>query len=364
MKKKINVGLLFGGKSFEHEISLLSAQSVYSVIDREKYNITLLGIDKEGNWHFLEEGKHFLNADSPERIALGSSDGLIDAFTLRESRKIDVIFPILHGPNGEDGTVQGLLKLIDIPYVGPDILGSSIGMDKDVSKRLLREAGIPLAKFITIHAHEKNLWPPERILEEMPFPLFVKPANAGSSVGISKAKNLLEFEKAIDIAFRYDRKIIVEETIEGTDVQCSIMGNEDPIASLPCQIVPIGEFHSYTSKYLDKGAAKFFIPANISEEEMKLAQELSLKAYKTLCCEGMARIDLLRSSDGEIFVSEINTIPGLTEISPYTKMWDASGIDYRELIDRLIEYALARYERDKRLVTVIDPKEKWVAHHV
>ncbi len=362
MKKKINVALLFGGKSFEHEVSLLSARSVLHVIDREKYELTLIGIDKEGVWHFLEEGKHFVHENNPEEIGLGLSRGLVEVSSLKDF--VDVVFPILHGPNGEDGTVQGVLKVFGVPYVGADILGSAIGMDKDVSKRLLKEAGIPVAKFLTIHHHEKNLWPVEKVGEKLPFPLFVKPANAGSSVGISKVKNPSQFEKAVEIAFRYDRKIVVEQGIKGTEIQCSVMGNEKPLVSLPCQIIPKGEFHSYSSKYLDVQGAEFFIPAKISQEETTRAQELSLATYKTLCCEGLARVDLLRSEEGELFVSEINTIPGLTEISPYTKMWKASGVSYLALIDRLIEYALARHSRDNALSRDIEQHEKRAVSHV
>jgi len=265
--------------------------------------------------------------------------------------KLDVVFPILHGPFGEDGTIQGLLKLADVPFVGAGVLGSAVGMDKDVMKRLLRDAGIPIGKFLTFRSHE----PLPAFAETkaaLGCPVFVKPANMGSSVGISKAHDESEFSAAVREAFQYDVKIVIEEYIKGREIECAVLGNENPIASVPGEVIPTHEFYSYEAKYLDENGAALEIPAKLDAAAQKRIQELSVKAFQTLCCEGLARIDFFLKENGEILLNEINTMPGFTKISMYPKLWEASGsagIGYTELISRLIELAIEKFEKEKGL---------------
>ncbi|GHV76429.1 D-alanine--D-alanine ligase [Spirochaetia bacterium] len=359
--KKINVGILFGGKSAEHEVSLQSAKNVFDAIDRKKYNPVLIGIDKSGRW-LLNEGAGFLlNADDPKRIRLNQSSdavvlapqsgGQISNLTdITKEKSIDVIFPILHGPFGEDGTVQGLLKLADIPFVGPGVLGSAVGMDKDVMKRLLRDAGIPIGRFLTLQSHEP-VPPFKKVVKTLGLPLFVKPANMGSSVGISKVHNEGEYEKSVRNAFAYDTKIILEEFIKGREIECAILGNEEVTASLPGEVIPTHEFYSYESKYLDENGAILKIPADLPKGIIKKIQALGIKTFQTLCCEGLSRVDFFLKEDNTIMVNEINTMPGFTRISMYPKLWGAGGISYTELINTLIDLAIRRYKKEKKLKT-------------
>lgn len=360
-KKKINVGILFGGKSAEHEVSLQSAKNVIEAIDKEKYNPILIGIDKSGKWLLNDSSKFLLNADNPKLIKLNQasdsvalvpkSDGKI--FNLSKSgndRSVDVIFPILHGPFGEDGTVQGLLKLANIPFVGASVLGSAIGMDKDTMKRLLRDAGIPIGEFIAIKS-EDIIPDYKNIKDKIGIPCFIKPANSGSSIGISKVRNEDEYIESVKNAFQYDTKILVEEYIKGREIECSVLGNNNPIASVPGEVIPNHEFYSYEAKYIDKKGAILEIPAKISNEATKKIQELAIKTFKTLSCEGLGRIDFFLKDKNEIVVNEINTIPGFTKISMYPKLWKASGISYSELIDRLIQLAIERFNKEQKLKT-------------
>jgi len=359
MKK---VGILFGGKSAEHEISLLSAKNVYEAIDRTKFDPVLIGIDKTGRWLINDAEKFLLNSDNPALVKINpngkdvslrpESNGMFSAegagnFTL------DVVFPILHGPFGEDGTVQGFLKLADIPYVGPGVLGSAVGMDKDVMKRLLRDAGIPIGKFITIKSHEK-IPPFTEIKNELGTPFFIKPANMGSSVGISKVRGEAELAAALKDAFLYDTKIIIEEFIPGREIECAVLGNEEPAASVPGEIIPSHDFYSYDAKYLDEKGAALEIPAKLDDVTVKRIQNLAVKVFQTLCCEGLSRVDFFLKTDGEIIANEINTMPGFTKISMYPKMWEASGISYTELITRLIELAISRFEKERGLKTSVN----------
>ncbi|MCL2440395.1 MAG: D-alanine--D-alanine ligase [Treponema sp.] len=321
----IKVGILFGGKSAEHEISLLSAGNVVDALDKSKFEPILIKIDKSGKWNFN------------------------DIFSC------DVVFPILHGPFGEDGTIQGLLKLADIPFVGPSVLGSAVGMDKDVMKRLLRDAGIPIGKFIVVQKHEKfpSLAEVELILGSAgnDTPIFIKPANMGSSVGINKVRNEAELTAALKEAFLYDTKVIIEEFISGREIECAVLGNEEPEASLPGEIIPTHDFYSYDAKYIDDNGAALEIPAKLDVQTTKRIQELARNVFKVLNCEGLSRVDLFLKDDGELVVNEINTMPGFTKISMYPKMWEASGLSYTDLITRLIELAISRFERDKQLKT-------------
>jgi D-alanine-D-alanine ligase len=270
---------------------------------------------------------------------------------LRESLELDVIFPVLHGTYGEDGTVQGLLKLANIPFVGAGVLSSAIGMDKDVMKRLLRDAKIPVARFITLHQYDKDLHTFENAVEQVGCPFFMKPANSGSSVGISKVKTKEEFKSCVEAAFSYDRKILIEEFIQGREIECSVLGNDHPIASLLGEVIPQHEFYSYTAKYLDEDGARFEIPVSLPPGVAEKIQQMAISAYRVLCCEGMARVDFFLGEKGEVYVNEINTIPGFTKISMYPKLWVASGLSYSGLLDCLIELAIERHQRESVLKT-------------
>jgi D-alanine-D-alanine ligase len=371
MDRKINVGILFGGKSAEHEVSLESAKNVYEAIDREKFNPVLIGIDKSGRW-LLQGDSHFLlNSGNLREIRLGEggspitlaprSEGalsLLNGGKAEEVPLLDVVFPILHGPFGEDGTVQGLLKLADIPFVGSGVLGSAAGMDKDVMKRLLRDAGIPIGKFLTVRSHEK--FPTHReAVENLGSPLFIKPANMGSSVGITKVRNPEEYQSAVEDAFHYDSKIIIEEFIKGRELECAVLGNEEAAASVPGEVIPRHEFYSYDAKYLDEHGAALVIPAQVEEPVKERIQRLAVKTFRVLGCEGLSRVDFFLRAEpptgsnsdttDQIVVNEINTMPGFTRISMYPKLWEASGISYTELITRLIGLAIERFQREQKI---------------
>ncbi|MCL2176010.1 MAG: D-alanine--D-alanine ligase [Treponema sp.] len=317
MKK---IGILSGGRSAEHEISLLSAKNIFDAIDRTKFDPTLIKIEKDGSWQ-------------------------MDTVS-----QFDVIFPVLHGPFGEDGTIQGYLKLADIPFVGSDVLGSAVGMDKDVMKRLLRDAQIPIGKFLTFKSHDAM---PEfdEIKKVLDIPFFIKPANMGSSVGISKVNYERELDAALKEAFQYDTKIIIEEFIPGREIECAVLGNENPIASLPGEIIPTHDFYSYDAKYIDEDGAALRIPAKLDEETTKRIQRTAIKVFQTLCCEGISRVDFFLKINNELIVNEINTMPGFTKVSMYPKMWEASGISYTDLITRLIELAIDRHNKNGQIRT-------------
>jgi D-alanine-D-alanine ligase len=376
MAKKINVGILFGGKSAEHEVSLQSAKNVFDAIDRGKYRPILIGIDKSGRWLLNDESRFLLDADDPRKIRLNQagegvalvpeSGGVLSLIRGNagapdgggaDGRKIDVIFPILHGPFGEDGTVQGLLKLADLPFVGAGVPGSAVGMDKDIMKRLLRDAGIPIGAFISVQSHEA-LPDYAQAAEKLGCPFFIKPANMGSSVGVSKVHSEDEYRAAVREAFVYDRKIILEEFIKGREIECAVLGNEDPRASVPGEVIASHEFYSYDAKYLDENGAVLEIPAALPPETVREIQDLAIKTFRVLACEGLGRVDFFLQEGGavtggkpRILVNEINTMPGFTRISMYPKLWEASGISYTDLIDTLIELAIQRYRTEKALKT-------------
>jgi D-alanine-D-alanine ligase len=309
----LRVAVLYGGRSGEHEISLRSAESIIAGLDRAEYEVQRIFITPEGLWE--------PNPISPEP---GGNPG------------IDVVFPVLHGTFGEDGTVQGLLELAGLPYVGAGVLASAVAMDKEVTKRLLVERGLPVAEYFTVtRGHDNSV--------SMPFPLFVKPANLGSSVGISKVKSCAEIAAAIDLAFQYDRKVLVERGIVGREFECSVLGSEKPIAAVPCEVIPSRDFYDYEDKYL-LDAAKLIVPAPLTPEQTAEMQKLAIAAYQAVECEGMARVDfLMEAASGKLYINEINTIPGFTSISMYPKMWEAAGVPFAELLDRLIELALERH---------------------
>lgn len=351
MTKPLNIGILFGGKSTEHEISLLSARSVIQAMDKNKYLLTLIGIDHQGKWHLVpDENFSAIKSANPLALLPGHAQFMQSTeYSQQLKNSIDVIFPVLHGACGEDGSIQGLLKLIDIPFVGAGILDSAIGMDKDVSKRLLREAGIQIPAFLVFHYFEQNEINFNAISSQLKLPFFVKPANTGSSIGVSKVHTQEQFNIAIATAFKYDTKIIIEQYIAGKEIECAVLGNHQPIASILGEIIPHHEFYSYEAKYLDKDGATLQIPAQIDEEKANQIRALAVKVFKVLCCHGMARVDFFLREDGQVFVNEINTIPGFTSISMYPKLWQATGLSYSDLLDKLIELAIEQHQHTSQL---------------
>ena len=392
--KKLRVGVLFGGRSGEHEVSLLSAASVLHAIDKEKYEVVPIGITKEGRWLTAGDAQNLLSGKSksttqthlragdpestPAAAVLTQGESVVvppepvhrdkrglvpfqsDAALARRASdraiNVDVIFPVLHGTFGEDGTIQGLLELADIPYVGAGVLGSAAGMDKDVMKSLFIAAGIPIVKHVTIlrSTWEKEPKKVQKLIEnKLRYPVFVKPANLGSSVGISKAHNRKELGPAMEEAAKFDRKIVIEQGVGGKkekarEIECSVLGNDEPVSSVPGEIVPGKEFYDYTAKYLDEGS-QLIIPAKLTKPETKKVQELAVRAFRAVDCSGLARVDFLMDpKTRKIFLNEINTMPGFTSISMYPKLWAASGLAYADLIDRLIQLGMERHGDKKK----------------
>jgi D-alanine-D-alanine ligase len=395
--KKLRVGILFGGRSGEHEVSLLSAASVFNAIDKNKYDVVPIGITKAGRWVTAADAERLLlgkaageaarpthlRAGDPEAtpgaavLAKGESvvvppepqrhgsmtpfetDASSHALTRRAADRaidVDVIFPVLHGTFGEDGTIQGLLELADMPYVGAGVLGSAAGMDKDIMKALFRAAGLPIVKHVTLlrSEWETNSKKVQKLVEsKLKYPVFVKPANLGSSVGISKAHDRKELGPAITEAAKFDRKIVIEQGVGGRkqkarEIECSVLGNDQPEASVPGEIVPSTEFYDYNAKYLDEGS-QLIIPAKLTARETKEVQRLAIGAFQAVDCAGLARVDFLMDpKTRKIYLNEINTMPGFTSISMYPKLWAASGVSYTDLIGRLIELGLERHEEKKK----------------
>jgi D-alanine-D-alanine ligase len=390
--KKLRVGILFGGRSGEHEVSLLSAASVLNAIDKTKYEVVPIGITKEGRWLTSAEAEKLLNGKTPENeprhlragdpeatpaaAVLAAGEAVVvppepkksggslapfqtdPALTRRASDRainVDIIFPVLHGTFGEDGTIQGLLELADIPYVGAGVLGSAAGMDKDIMKALFRAAGLPIVKHVTFLRSEWETEPKkiQKFVEKnLRYPVFVKPANLGSSVGISKARDRRELGPAIEEAAKFDRKIVIEQGVGGKkhkarEIECSVLGNDKPRASVPGEIVPCKEFYDYNAKYLDEGS-ELIIPAKLTKSETKKVQEVAIRAFQAVDCSGLARVDfLMDAKTRKIYLNEINTMPGFTSISMYPKLWAASGLSYPELIGRLIQLGL-EWHQDKK----------------
>ncbi len=343
MKGKVQVGILFGGRSVEHEVSLQSAKNIVQALDKNKYEVILIYIDKKGIWYLQESFS--TNENSAVSIIPGQNCIVSEGV----ARAVDVIFPVLHGTNGEDGSVQGLLQSMNIPWVGTGVLGSAVGMDKDVAKRLLKEAGIPVAPFVTFKEKDKDSISFKTLEKEHGLPFFVKPANLGSSVGVHKVKTKEDLQSAIEDVFAYDNKIMFETFIQGREIECSVLGNETPIASLPGEVIPVGhEFYTYESKYTDDAGSRLEIPAKLGKDTIKKIQQLAVQTFEVLACEGMARVDFFVTHDNKVYVNEINTIPGFTSISMYPKLWEVSGVSYTELIDRLINLAIERHERQQK----------------
>jgi D-alanine-D-alanine ligase len=385
---KLRVGILFGGRSGEHEVSLLSAASVLKAIDKEKYSVVPIGITREGRW--LTErhaerllrgergaeasGRHLRAGDpetTPGAALLAKGEAVIvppmpqahhlmpfesAASATQKGIDVDVIFPVLHGTFGEDGTIQGLLELADIPYVGAGVLGSAAGMDKDIMKQLFAGAGLAIVKHVTVlrSQWEKDAKKVAKLVErKLKYPVFVKPANLGSSVGISKVRDRKELGPAIEMAAGYDRKIVIEQGVGGKkqkarELEISVLGNDEPQASTVGEIVPSAEFYDYNAKYLDEGS-KLVIPAKLSKKQIKEVQGMAIRAFQSVDCSGLARVDfLMEPKNGKLYLNEINTMPGFTSISMYPKLWAASGLGYSELIDRLIQLALERHAEKKK----------------
>ena len=380
MATKIRVGVIFGGRSGEHEVSLMSAQSVMNALDKKKYEIVPIGITREGRWIASGDPLKALMAGDPDasrpaallgdpsRRGLMHLDDTEQAIRATRLTELDVVFPVLHGTYGEDGTVQGLLELAGIPYVGAGVIGSVLGLDKIAFKDIMRAHNLPIVDDVTFKRREWDADPDEvleRVEAALDYPVFTKPANLGSSVGISKCHDRAGLAAGLTEAARYDRKLIVEAAVpQAREIEVSVLGNDDPIASLPGEIIPSREFYSYESKYIDGGdqASQLLIPAPISPEMTEQVRDLAVRVYKVIDCAGMARADFLLSGEsdpgpGKLYVNEVNTIPGFTSISMYPKLWEASGIPYPELVDRLIDLALERYRDKARSETLYQPKQ-------
>ena len=369
-KRKIRVGVIFGGKSGEHEVSLASAQSIMRAIDKNKYEVVPIGVTLEGRWLTHGDPLKALTGGQASMAQLLQSvpapdpglphRELIPGTETSGIPDVDVIFPVLHGTFGEDGTVQGLLELADIPYVGAGVMASAVGMDKAVMKDVLRSHGLPVVDHLVVKRVEWQADPDsvrKSVKAGIGYPCFVKPANLGSSVGISKAHSADELGAAIDEAAQYDRKLLIEKSVEqAREIEVSVLGNDNPIASAPGEVIPSREFYDYAAKYLDD-ASELLIPAPLDDATTQRVRQLALEAYLAFDCAGMARVDFLLSrATGELFIGEVNTIPGFTKISMYPKLWEASGIPYSELIDRLIDLALERHADRRRSRTTYRPE--------
>ena len=362
--EKLRVGLLFGGRSVEHDVSIVSATSILAALDKSRYAVSLIGVDPGGRWHLapanensgilgevLQEAQVFLPA-APGETTLAPAVG---GNPLGELGRLDVVFPIIHGRGGEDGSLQGLLELAEIPYVGSGVLSTALQMDKDFAKRILADAGLPVTPWVTFSGavldRDGLRAAAEHAETEIGFPVFVKPANSGSSVGISRAENIPELIAAIADAQRYDRKVIVEASVDAREIEVAVLGNDTPEASVPGEIRSTGTFYDYDAKYRD-AATELIIPAELEPEETETIREMAIAAYQTLDAEGMARVDfLVEKGTNRLYINELNSLPGFTSGSMYPKLWEATGLPYAALLDRLIELALERHDRRSKLET-------------
>ncbi|MEZ4103847.1 MAG: D-alanine--D-alanine ligase family protein [Candidatus Paceibacterota bacterium] len=358
MKKleKVKILLIYGGQSTEHEVSVLSARNIHQSLDEKKYKVSLIKIDKDGKWFWINQDHLFSDQIEDFDRKKGCGSEVVVDFNNKSfcelgdniiKHKFDVVFPVLHGLYGEDGTIQGLLRMLDIPFVGSGVLGSAVGMDKDIMKRLLREAGLPVGKFFVLHKNIKTVAFAE-VKKKLGLPLFIKPANQGSSIGISKADNEMDYKVGIEKAFLYDTKVIVEEYIEGREIECSVLGNDNPTVSLLGEIVTdktSHKFYSYEAKYLNENGVSLIAPIKLSKAKIKQIQDMAVNVFKVLNSAGFGRIDFFLCKDGSLYVNEINTIPGFTSLSMYTKLWEVSGVSNIELVDKLIELALDKHKK-------------------
>jgi len=360
--EKMNLCIIFGGKSAEHEVSLQSANNIINAVDQAKYNLTLIAMDKTGRFFLCEENNFLSHADHPKMISLKNLDNELafipgesktSFYSLRDKKiikGIDVVFPIIHGPYGEDGTLQGLLKLLNLPFVGSGVSGSVVGMDKDIMKRLLRDGGIKISDFLVYRSPKEADF--NKAVEKLGLPLFIKPANLGSSVGVSKVIDKKTFLAGVNHAFKFDRKIIVEEFIKGREIECAVKGNLIVDVSIPGEILPTDEFYSYEAKYINETGALLEIPANIEDNLINEIKTIAKKAYRCLDTKGLARIDFFVKGN-EILVNEINTLPGFTKISMFPKLWSYEGIQYKDLIDELIVLAIEEHKANELLLDKI-----------
>jgi len=345
---KVKICLLFGGSSAEHEVSLISAASIYKNLDRKKYEIISIYINKQGLWRTVESPLlplDFLNKGEFLSFLPWETNPLL------RQMSADIYFPVLHGPCGEDGTIQGLFEMADVPYIGATVLASAVGMDKALAKTLFRMKNLPVVQHLILYEYEwerQRALLLQRIRKEFQLPFFVKPSNLGSSIGISKVKDYSQSEEAIEEAFQYDRKILIEEGIKGRELECSVLGNDNPSASLPGELIPAREFYDYRDKYVE-GKTSFAIPAKVPPPITKEIQRISLEAFRAIDCSGMARVDFFYEEAKEIiWLNEINTIPGFTEISMYPKLWEVSGLPFPQLLETLINLGFELYSKKKR----------------
>jgi D-alanine-D-alanine ligase len=351
MPQKLRVGLLFGGKSVEHEISIRSARNVFQQLDRSRFEPVLIGITKEGNWHLVSDPDHPIDAGQPLNLSLGTSK---HTFVIRDTTKgtgvLDVIFPVLHGTDGEDGSIQGMLQAVNLPYAGSGVLGSSVAMDKLMSKQLMVAEGIPTSKFKAVVPGTEFSF--KQLITAIGLPFMIKPISLGSSVGVSKVSNEKEFKKAVEETLSYDQGYLVEQYISGRELECAILGNQKPKASDPGEIIinPQYEFYTYDAKYQDPDAVEIKVPADLDPDTAKKIKLLSLRAYKALRCEDFARVDLFLDKSNSVFINEINTIPGFTDSSMFPSLWGQHGISYSALITQIIELAMERFRSKMKLV--------------
>ncbi len=364
---KLNLGLIFGGRSGEHEVSLQSARSISNAVDREKYNLYLLAVDKSGNWFLPDSNDYLYHPDDPAKISLkvrsdqqislvpkGNLNRILKLSNGREMGTLDVVFPIIHGTFGEDGSLQGYMSMLNLPCVGADVIGSAIGMDKLVAKQLLIHEGIKVADYLVADNRTDIAKIVVDAEKKFGFPMFVKPAASGSSVGVAKVASSGELQAAITKALTYDRRVLIEEAIKGREIECAILGNDDLLASIPGEVIPRHEFYSYEAKYIDANGAQLDMPANIPEETVSRVKDMAAKTFKALLCSGMARVDMFLTESGELILNEINTLPGFTKISMYPKLMELSGVPYSELIDRLVNLAIERHKQNnQRLQNVL-----------
>jgi D-alanine-D-alanine ligase len=360
MNKKIKIAVVYGGPSNEHKVSLRSAKSIVEALQEDKYEVIPVGITKDMRWihnskeHFLENIEDINNLrinEHGEEVVLLRKLGIKGLFSINNLElivELDLVFPIIHGNFGEDGILQGILEGVGIPYIGPDVLGSSLCMDKDAAKKMLTSQGIPVAKGICLHQYEESGISFEEIRAELGLPLFIKPCHAGSSVGVSKADSKESFFAALDKAFQYDNKILIEEAIVGREIECAVLGNANPNASVLGEIIT-QDFYSFEAKYINDTEAQLIIPALVDKDTESKIQKAAIQTFKALCCEGIARVDFFLKQDSQFVVNEVNTLPGFTSISMYPKLWEASGLAMPELLDKMVSLAIERYEEKRKL---------------
>jgi D-alanine-D-alanine ligase len=361
---KIRIGVLYGGRSGEHDVSLCSAASVFSALDRNKYEVTAIGIDRDGRWYVQDKPQIISDKDFGRKLALKKSGmwlvnhfeqkNKLHLYDLKNKNKevvVDVVIPVLHGTFGEDGTLQGLLELAMVPYVGADVTGSAVGMDKDIAKRLLNQAGIPVVPFVTVN---KQRWQEnanakiimKKALTKLGLPVFVKPVCTGSSVGVKKVKKKEMLAQAMNFAFQFDTRVMIEKAVDCREIECAVLGNENPAASILGEIIPSHEFYSYEAKYIDPEGAKLIIPAQIDKSLATKIRKTAVEGYMALGCSSMARVDFfLDKKTNKFYLNEINTLPGFTSISMYPKLWEATGLKYSDLLDKLIALAVDRHKK-------------------